>query len=206
MTTPAPGSRAKAPSPVVDVDADLARLAEQFAAIQRQVTRLETEIAHSESRSTALTDAKFVTYRTLIDSQADKVKLALEATEKAIDKAEIATSKAIDKESLANDDRFAKVNEFRAQQTELIGRFATLERVDLLYNQTRLRMDEVNNNVIARISDVADRVTELGTRITAIESAARGAQGNKTGMYAAIAAAGVLLAIIVFIASAWPAP
>lgn len=168
----------------------LASLVAEMAGLQRQIDRMHEELSQSEERSTRLTDAKFVTYRTLIDSQADKVKLALEATEKAIDKAEIATSKAIEKESVANFDRFAKVNEFRAQQTELISRFATLERVDL-----------IDDNLQARLGDMSLRLNELVVRLTKIEEYTRGAQGNKAGLYAAIGAAVGLIAIIAFIAS-----
>lgn len=191
--------------PAADVGAALARLAEQTLALQRQINRMEvvfTEQVHaalavqreSEARITALTDAKFVTYRTLIDSQADKVKLALEATEKAIGKAEVATSKAIEKESESNNDRFAKVNEFRAQQTELIARFATLERVDLLYAQSRQRLEEINANLQARIGELVEWRNRT-------EGVGQGAKDNKNGIYAAIAAVGVLLTIIVVVAN-----
>ena len=47
-------------------------------------------------------EAKFVTYRTLIDSQAEKVKLALDAADKAVNKAEVAVN-----------DRLNAMNEFR---------------------------------------------------------------------------------------------
>lgn len=181
--------------------AALATLSEQNVGLQRQVSRLRSEIEASEARGRDLTDAKFVTYRTLIDSQADKVKLALEATEKAIDKAERATEKAIDKAEAANDKRFESVNEFRAQLTDLIARFATLERVDLLYNQTRQRMDEINNHLDGRISDMGDRLGDMGNRITKIEEYARGAQGNKSGIYAAIGAAVGILTIVVIVIS-----
>lgn len=166
--------------------AELARLAEQIVSLQREIALLHGEVERSESRGRDLTDAKFVTYRTLIDSQADKVKLALEATEKAIDKAEIATGKAIDKAEIANNDRFAAVNEFRAQLADLIAKFATLERVDLLYNQTRQRMDEINNNLLARVADQADRITELSTRMTAMESAKQGGIDQRTAIFAIV--------------------
>lgn len=178
----------------VIAESALARLTAEIDALQRQLDRAWDEISRSEGRVTHLTDAKFVTYRTLIDSQAEKVALALEATEKAIGKAEAATSKAIDKAELANNDRFAAVNEFRAQLADLISRFATLERVDLLYNQTRQRIEEVERHM-------GDRITEISTRVTAIEQFARGVQGSRTGLYAAIGAAVGLIAIVVFVAN-----
>lgn len=175
--------------------AALATLTEQNIGLQRQIDGLTEALSASEARSKELTDAKFVTFRTLIDTQGERVKLALDATEKAIDKAEVATQKAIEKESENNNDRFAKVNEFRAQQTELIARFATLERVDLLYSQTRQRMDEISSHLDGRITDLAFRITK-------IEEFARGAQGSRTGLYAAIGAAVGVLTIIVFVANA----
>lgn len=41
----------------------------------------------------SLTEAKFITFRTLIDSQAEKVALALSAADKAVTKAEVANEK-----------------------------------------------------------------------------------------------------------------
>lgn len=188
-----------------EVAAELARLGELAIGLQRQLTRMEavfTEQIHTttalireaESRLGNLTDAKFVTYRTLIDSQAEKVALALDATEKAIGKAEVATGKAIDKESLANDDRFAKVNEFRAQQTELIARFATLERVDLLYAQSRQRLEEINTTL-------QDRINELVEWRNRTEGQHSGAKDNKAGIYAALAAAVAMLSILVIVSN-----
>lgn len=173
-----------------DAAAELARLAEQVAGLQRELLQMHVDLDRSEARARDLTDAKFVTYRTLIDSQADKVKLALEATEKAIEKAERATEKAIDKAEIANNNRFEAVNEFRAQLADLIAKFATLERVDLLYNQTRLRMDEINNNLLARLSDLSDRVTELstqlGNRVTAIEANKQGGVDMRALLFSAV--------------------
>jgi hypothetical protein len=54
-----------------------------------------------------LTESKFVTHKTMLDSNAAQVSLALAAAEKAIDKADIATEK-----------RFEGVNEFRATLTD----------------------------------------------------------------------------------------
>lgn len=66
----------------------------------------------------ALTDAKFVTYRALIDSQAEKVALALASSDKAVGKAEIATEK-----------RFESVNEFRQTLSDQTSTFPS--RVEL---------------------------------------------------------------------------
>jgi len=65
----------------------------------------------------SLTDAKFVTFRTLIDSQAEKVALALASADKAVTKAEVAADK-----------RFELLNELRAG-------VATREQLEALEKQ-----------------------------------------------------------------------
>lgn len=69
-----------------DLMADLKTLTERVSALDR------------------LLEAKFVTFEVLVTSQAEKVKLALDAADKAVNKAEIATEK-----------RFENMNEFRGQ-------------------------------------------------------------------------------------------
>jgi hypothetical protein len=83
-----------------------------------------------------LTDAKFVTYRTLIDSQADKVALALSASEKAITKAETATER-----------RFEAVNEFRQTLSDQAANFATKSTVDAQFTAMREKIDDLGAQV-----------------------------------------------------------
>lgn len=207
--------------PATDVGAALARLAEQTLGLQRQINRIEagaTEQIHTftnllrevERRIQDLTDAKFVTYRTLIDSQAEKVALALDATEKAIGKAEAATNKAIDKAEMANDERFKSVNEFRAQQADLIARFMPRTEAVQLAEQATQRIRELAELVpgLATRPEVqlmtdrySERIGELNDRMNRQEGQAHGAKDNRTGIYAAIAALGVLITIIVIVAN-----
>lgn len=204
-----------------DVGAALARLAEQNVGLQRQLTRMEavfTEQVHtaleiqraSEARTLALTDAKFVTYRTLIDSQAEKVALALEATKEAIGKAEVATSKAIDKESQANADRFASVNEFRQQLNDQARTFMPRTEAVTLADQATLRIRELTElipqlatrlEVQVMTDRYSERIGELNDRMNRSEGREGGAKDNKTGIYAALAGTVALIAIIVFVAN-----
>ncbi len=106
---------------------DLKKLTnEKFSAI-KQATQ-ERKAAGLERRAnedkrfdaiTALADAKFVTYRTLIDSQAEKVALALDSTKDSITKSEI----SIDK-------RFYNTNEWRKSYDDLIKATATRREVE----------------------------------------------------------------------------
>lgn len=207
------------PDPVADVAAAVARLAEQCHGLQRQVERAQelfTEQVHvfhdmireSENRGTLLTDAKFVTYRTLIDSQAEKVALALDATKEAIGKAEVATSKAIDKESSANADRFASVNEFRQQLNDQARSFMPRTEALQLADQATTRLRELaeivpglatRQEVILMTDRYSERIGELNDRITRVEALAQGAQANKSSIIAAIGVVGVLITIAVVV-------
>lgn len=207
--------------PASDVGAAVARLAEQTVALQRQLTRMEAVFAEqvhvfhdmlrdAEARVTALTDAKFVTYRTLIDSQAEKVALALDATKEAIGKAEVATSKAIDKESSANADRFASVNEFRQQLNDQARTFMPRTEAIQLSEQATARLRELaeliptlstRTEVQVMADRYSERIGELNDRMNRSEGQGQGAKDNRSGIYAAIAAVGVLITIVVVVAN-----
>jgi hypothetical protein len=66
-----------------------------------------------------LTDAKFITFRTLMDAESERVVLALNSADKAVTKAETATEK-----------RFESVNEFRATLSEQSATFLTRNEYD----------------------------------------------------------------------------
>lgn len=201
---------------MTDVAAVLARLSEQTTGLQRQVFRLEARLddlagVHRQdlddlaARVTALTEAKFVTYRTLIDSQAEKVKLALDAADKAVSKSEASMEK-----------RFDAVNEFRGQLADQARTFMPRTEAIQLADQatqrirelaelvptlaTRMEVQVTADRYTERIGELNDRVTEQGTRLTKIEEFSRGAQGNRAGLYAALSVAtAVIIAIVVVI-------
>jgi hypothetical protein len=209
------------PDPAADVGAAVARLAEQSIGLQRQLTRMEAvnvEQAHvaasqlrdAEARIRELTDAKFATYETLITSQAEKVALALDATEKAIGKAETATSKAIEKEATANESRFASVNEFRKQLNDQAATFMPRTEAVQLSDQAMQRIRELADLVpqLATRLEVqvmadrsSERIGELNDRMNRAEGRGLGVKDNKAGIYAAIAGAVGLIAVFVFLAN-----
>jgi len=125
-----------------------------------------------------LTDAKFVTFRTLVDSQADKVALALASADKAVTKAEIATEK-----------RFEAVNEFRAQLTDQAARFITRETFD-----ARIKGIEQSKN---------SSPESFAARIDAVEKAIDRQQGRGAGLQAGwgylVAGIGVIVLIVNFV-------
>lgn len=97
------------------------------AGIRAEVAEIRTLV----NAQGALTDAKFVTYRALIDSQAEKVALALASSDKAVGKAEVATEK-----------RFDAVNEFRQtladQARDLMPRLEAEQRIKQLADEMAL--------------------------------------------------------------------
>lgn len=99
-----------------------------------------------------LTEAKFVTYRSLIDLQAEKVALALTASDKAITKAEAATER-----------RFELLNEFRAQSQDWAARFATREATELADKQIRERLEQLSADIEKEIDRVSAQTGRLMT-------------------------------------------
>lgn len=198
------------PDPARDVGAALARLAEQTTGLQRQVSRLEAVIAEharvfgemqneTESRITALTEAKLTTYRTLIDSQTEKVALALSSAEKAVTKAETATEK-----------RFDSVNEFRQQLNDQAASFMPRTEAMQLSGQATERLRELAGLVptLATRAEMqamadrqAERIGELQDRINRAEGQGQGAKDNRAGLFAVIAAVGMLISIVVVVAN-----
>jgi hypothetical protein len=99
-------------------DAD--SLATELAAVVESLARLEERLGALD-RLTAVR----------IDSQADKVALALASADRAISKAEMATER-----------RFEAVNEFRATLTDQAAQFVTRREFEALRSAGTERMDE----------------------------------------------------------------
>lgn len=135
--------------PAEDFPVSIARLSEQLAGLRREVL------------------AQDRLYGALISANADKVELALTASDKALAKAETATEK-----------RFDAVNEFRSQLADQAATF-----------MPRTEADASTQRLTERIQELTDRVNTSG-------GATQGAKENKTGLYAALGAAGLLITIL----------
>jgi hypothetical protein len=83
----------------------------------------DLDLNHSQRHQAfdRLTDAKFVTQRVMMESQAEKVALALAAADKAISKSEQATEK-----------RFESVNEFRKTLSDQAANFISRREFEVL--------------------------------------------------------------------------
>lgn len=137
--------------------ADLADIRAEKLAEKRHELVLEHGVAIGELRAHGeklagrvdgldrLTDAKFVTLRTLMDSQAEKVALALAASEKAVSKAET-----------ANEKRFEGVNEFRAQLSDQANTFIPRAEARALLDAISSRLDESIKNSASQLADLKE--------------------------------------------------
>lgn len=157
-------------------DLDL-RLEQRFQAQEKELTtvppvaQLVGQLSTRVDGFQDLMDAKFVTYRTLIDSQAQKVALALDAAEKAIDKAEAATEK-----------RFDAVNEFRAQLADQTQSFARREFVEQEVAAIDRRLDDGTAQRLAIVSEFRSTIEKLVTK-DAMEAFAQASQGDRAGLH-----------------------
>ena len=99
--------------------------------VRISLARLEERIAQLDR----LMRAEFVTHRALLDSQAEKVALALSASDKAGDKADAATEK-----------RFESVNEFRAQLDDQAKTFISRVEFTGLRDSMSDKVDELRRH------------------------------------------------------------
>ena len=114
----------RAPQPNGAVAATIAaldrRLDDKICAVAKQLEALDR-----------LTEAKFITHKTLLEGQAAQVALALTASEKAIGKAEA-----------ANEKRFDSVNEFRAQLADQAATFMRADVADARFAAVENKTDQ----------------------------------------------------------------
>jgi hypothetical protein len=96
----------------------------------------EDEYARRLSELEKLMNAKFEGVRTSMDAQAEKVALALAASDKAVTKAEIATEK-----------RFESVNEFRAQLQDQTRTFVAREEANVLFKAMQDKLDLIQDQM-----------------------------------------------------------
>ncbi|CAN5693081.1 hypothetical protein BH23PAT2_BH23PAT2_08250 [soil metagenome] len=140
-----------------------------------------------------LTDAKFVTQRTMMDANANQVKIALDASEKAIIKAETATDK-----------RFHSMNEFRQALTELSTTMATRREMESSINELKhniVQLNEQTAELRSRLDVGPAGLSSLQNQYSALQGRTQGSDITMSKIYGAIGAVGAVLGIMVLLAN-----
>jgi hypothetical protein len=151
--------------------------------------KLESTAARVDSVAT-LMEARFDTYRALITSQAEKVALALAASDKAVTKAETATEK-----------RFESVNEFRAQLSDQTKGFVARLEFDAqragLGEKVDGLVDQVNKAIPRQEAET--RWTLMNNRIDDLRLVGAGKAGGAAALGWVFGAVGMVAAIVAII-------
>jgi hypothetical protein len=161
------------PQPNKESDWTVETLRQHTLTLVSEMDRRHTEALAAQL---ALVEATLGTHITMINAQADKVALALAASDKAVLKAENATEK-----------RFEGVNEFRAQLTDQANTF-----------MPRLEAEQRTAQNTEKIGAVNDRLIELTRRID--QDAGRGA-GHADSTKNLVTIIGIVLAAITVLIS-----
>lgn len=163
-----------------------------MAQLGKHVSELHTLLARVEERVSALDRvmlATFVTYETMLGSQAKQVELALTASQTAIDKADAADEKARDRLASEMAQRFDSVNEFRNQQKDIISGF--MPRAE--FDQFRQYYSEQHSLLRDRY---AQEIADLKGRLDRAEGRSGGYSGAWGYLVGAVGLVGALIALV----------
>lgn len=139
---------------------------------------LETALVDRVGSLDRLTEAKFITLQTLMDASADKVAIALAASDKAVSKAEI-----------ANDKRFETVAQLRDMLTEQSSRLMPRAESVTLHAATTARLE-------AAMSASATTVNELKERLDRNEGRTHGFASSGTILVASVSLIATIVTIV----------
>lgn len=152
--------------------------------VNLQVKRLEEQIDALDK----LIEARFVTYKVMMESNASQVAIALAASEKAITKAESATDK-----------RFDGVNEFREALTDLGKNMATRRELETAIVEIKGVL-ESNAAVVAELRSRIDvgpsGLTTLQNQYSAMQGAKKQSLETRDLLFAVL---GAVMGIMGFI-------
>lgn len=138
----------------------------RLASVEERLTGLD-RIAHE----------KFITLQTYMKLEADKVSLALAASDKAIIKAET-----------ANEKRFESVNEFRAQLNDQAASFVSR----LEHNAT---IEGIKSEHNSAMKSIVEKFDDMKTRLDKAEGRGVGLNAGWVYIIGGIAAVGTIISI-----------
>lgn len=100
--------------------------------VERRTAELDDNLRRTVENLNQLTEAKFVTFRTLIDSQAEKVAIALAAADKAVSAALAAAEKAVGKAEISNEKRFESLSAITTNSMEQHKAFVSRAEIETM--------------------------------------------------------------------------
>jgi hypothetical protein len=100
--------------------------------VQLRTNESTDSLRRSVENLAMLTEAKFVTFRALIDSQTEKTALALSAADKAVSAALAAAEKAVGKSETSNEKRFEQLATVTTNSMDQQKLFVTRSEVDTM--------------------------------------------------------------------------
>lgn len=147
-------------------------------------------------------DKEFHEHLTQVRSE---TKAALDASEKAIEKAEIATQKAIEKAESATDTRFAAVNEFRAQLADQTATFMLRREAEQRIGQVDDKLGTFQTSFIQQINGMSQRIdgqiAAINSRLDRTEGSSKGKDASWGYLIAAIGLLSTIIAIVIAVGS-----
>lgn len=166
------------------------------------LTELDLRFQQRVEGLNQLTDAKFVTFRTLLDSQAEKVALALAASDKATVAALNSADRAIVKAEVATEKRFEGVNEFRRTVEDItriqMPRAEAEQRITGLAEKLDSQMAGLVLRIEAQFAGTDSRIKAVADEVKSLQLY----QSNLTGRITVLVGAlGLFLTVVVFVAN-----
>lgn len=155
---------------------------------------IRVRLARLEERVTALdrvTDEKFVRLGVVVAAEAERVRLAHDATQRAIDKAEKMTEKAAEALAIDVKSRFAHVNELRGALSD--SQANNLSRLE--FDQFRAHYTE--QHALLRDQN-AKEISDLKGRLDRAEGKSLGSTGTWAAILGAITTVVVVVNVIIY--------
>lgn len=171
--------------------------------LSREIYLLRVMLDERYATQTKALDAAFVAQQTAVER-------ALTAQERAVAAAQEAAETANQKSDAASEKRFDSVNEFRAQQADIIRTFMPRAEAEASASRVTERLQEISHEaqrwvcrdeLNATVDRQSERIQELTNRVNRTEGHGQGAKDNKAAFMAMIAAAVGMLTIVIFVAN-----
>ena len=170
--------------------------------VMRQLDLLREDLKNRTAAEIRAHDLAFA-------AQSTAMKAALASAEKAVDAALAAQKEAVSVAQVVAEKRADIQNEWRASLNDVLSRAMPRAEAEAVIARATERIQEMGLVLAQTINRAeletmrqreAERYTELATRVTTAEALARGAQANKSGLYAALGVGVTLIiaAIAVF--------